>query len=96
MSANDPASRHLVVATARDDPSLVRVSVSDSGSGITSEAAARLFEPFFTTKDTGMGMGLAISRSLIEAHGGRLWAVNNPAPGATFHFTLPTVTQPSP
>jgi signal transduction histidine kinase len=68
----------------------VEVSVSDTGPGIASEALPRVFEPFFTTKTSGMGMGLAISRALVEAHGGRLWASEHAARGATFRFTLPT------
>jgi signal transduction histidine kinase len=65
------------------------LSVQDAGVGLTSEATARLFEPFYTTKPHGMGMGLAISRSIIEAHGGGLWARPNEGPGTTFSFNLP-------
>jgi signal transduction histidine kinase len=68
----------------------VEVSVSDTGLGIAAQALPRLFEPFFTTKASGTGMGLAISRALIEAHGGRLWASDHATRGATFRFTLPT------
>ncbi len=93
MSANEPDSRHLVVSTVTDRPGEVRVSVCDSGIGIRPEAAAHLFEPFFTTKDSGMGMGLAISRSIIEAHGGRLWVTHNPVRGVTFHFVIPVGAQ---
>jgi C4-dicarboxylate-specific signal transduction histidine kinase len=89
VSENPPGNRQLTVCTARDGPNQVRVSVSDSGTGIDAETAAHLFQPFFTTKDSGMGMGLAISHSIIEAHDGRLWAEPNSAGGATFHFTLP-------
>ncbi len=64
----------------------------DSGPGISDEHAARLFEPFFTTKKDGMGLGLTISRSIIEAHEGRLWFTPNPGGGVTFHFTLPVAT----
>jgi C4-dicarboxylate-specific signal transduction histidine kinase len=67
----------------------VEVAVSDNGSGLTSEAQERIFTPFFTTKPQGMGMGLSISRSIIDAHGGRLWATPNPDGGTTFQFTIP-------
>jgi signal transduction histidine kinase len=67
----------------------VLVEVQDSGIGLESESLDHLFTAFFTTKPQGMGMGLAISRSIIEAHGGRLWASPNDGPGATFQFTLP-------
>jgi signal transduction histidine kinase len=67
----------------------VRISVSDSGVGLSPEQADQIFRPFFTTKDNGTGMGLPISRSIIESHGGRLWAAGAPGRGATFQFTLP-------
>jgi signal transduction histidine kinase len=67
----------------------VLVTVTDSGVGISAENADRLFNAFFTTKASGMGMGLSICRSIIEAHGGRMSAVNNVGPGATFQFVLP-------
>jgi signal transduction histidine kinase len=68
---------------------LVLVTVQDSGSGLQSEGIERLFDAFYTTKNQGLGMGLAISRSIIQAHGGRLWAKPNAPRGAVFQFTLP-------
>ena len=81
--------RLLRIGASHDEPRMVRVSVRDSGVGIDPEHADRLFQAFFTTKPDGFGMGLAISYSIIEAHGGRLWMTPNDGPGVTFHFTLP-------
>jgi len=81
--------RELVIRTHQDKADQVRITVEDRGVGISSENANRLFDTFFTTKASGMGMGLSICRSIIEAHGGQLWAANNSGPGATFQFTLP-------
>jgi signal transduction histidine kinase len=73
------------------------LSVSDTGVGLPTEKMEQIFSAFFTTKSQGSGMGLAISRSIVESHGGRLWATANDGRGATFHFTLPTeVTKPRP
>jgi two-component system, LuxR family, sensor kinase FixL len=80
--------RTLMVRARRGSDGFVEVAVSDNGVGIHAENLARLFEPFFTTKTQGMGIGLPISRTIIEAHGGRLWAENNAHGGATFRFTL--------
>ena len=85
-----PAARRKVTVRAqRHGEGGIEVAVEDSGPGIASESLGRLFEPFFTTKANGMGIGLAISRTIIEAHGGRIWAENNAGEGATFRFTLP-------
>jgi signal transduction histidine kinase len=67
---------------------VVRISVSDQGSGIAAEPLDSIFDAFYTTKSHGLGLGLAICRSIVTAHGGRLWATNNPGRGATLHFTL--------
>jgi PAS domain S-box-containing protein len=79
----------LAVASKRSDNGQLLISVSDSGIGLPAEEAEHIFEAFFTTKPQGTGMGLAISRSIIESHGGRLWATANSGSGATFQFTLP-------
>ena len=79
----------IQVRAHRVDPATVEVRVSDNGPGIPGESLERLFEPFFTTKANGMGMGLPVSKTLIEAHKGRLWAENTPEGGACFCFTLP-------
>ena len=80
--------RILTVRSAMPDPDTVRVSVSDSGPGIDEARRPLVFQPFFTTKKDGLGLGLAICRSIIEEHGGRIWAENNPGGGATFSFSL--------
>jgi two-component system sensor kinase FixL len=81
--------RELVVANAGDADDMIEVAVSDTGSGFHDDVLSNLFQTFFTTKETGMGVGLSISRSIIEAHGGRMWAESNASGGATFRFTLP-------
>ena len=82
--------RELTIRSRRDGEQQVLVTVKDCGVGISAENADRLFNAFFTTKSDGMGMGLSICRSIIEAHEGRLWASRNIGPGATFHFALPS------
>jgi signal transduction histidine kinase len=80
----------LTVKTGRGDGGQVLISVSDTGVGLPAERADEIFNAFFTTKPQGSGMGLAISRSIVESHGGSLWATAHDGRGATFHFTLPT------
>jgi signal transduction histidine kinase len=89
MQAVTDRPRELVIRSGQDETQQVLVSVTDCGVGIAAENADRLFNPFFTTKPSGMGMGLSICRSIMEAHGGRLWAAANIPHGATFQFTLP-------
>jgi len=82
--------RSLAIKSQRADNEQVMLSVSDSGVGLPPEQADQIFNAFFTTKFEGSGMGLRISRSIVESHGGRLWAADNAPRGASFHFTLPT------
>ncbi len=82
--------RRLVLRTARAEDSRVEVAVVDAGHGIAAEVFPRLFESFVTTREHGMGLGLSISRSIVEAHGGKIRAENNPQGGATVRFALPT------
>src|SRR5262249_21909956 len=86
--AAHPGPRELVVATALVDAKTAQVSVSDTGPGLAAHVRAQLFQPFVTTKEKGMGLGLSICRSIIDAHGGRLWATHGADRGATFQFTL--------
>jgi two-component system sensor kinase FixL len=91
MSSTLDDRRYLVIETSKPDgDGCVEVAVSDSGSGIASSNMPRLFESFFTTRAEGMGLGLSIARSIVESHGGHIWADNNPEGGATFHFTVET------
>ena len=87
--------RDLLVATAREDANRIRLSVRDSGVGIDPLHAEKLFDAFYTTKSHGMGIGLSISRSIIESHEGRLWASANEGPGATFSFSIPCRSGPA-
>ncbi|MCR5881043.1 ATP-binding protein [Phenylobacterium sp. J367] len=84
----DSPRRELVVAARAADDDMVEVSVTDTGPGISPEVADQLFQPFITTKAHGMGVGLSISRTIIEAHGGRIWVEPNPPGGAIFRFTI--------
>jgi C4-dicarboxylate-specific signal transduction histidine kinase len=90
MSSMNDRPRRLLIRSQTQDADRVLVAVQDSGTGMTPDVVARLFEPFFTTKSQGIGMGLPISRSIIEGHGGRLWAESTVSQGSTFQFTLPT------
>lgn len=93
MSDNPARDRRMeVVVDLSDDSHAVRISVLDCGNGLDAEQLDRVFDPFFTTKVGGLGLGLAISHSIITAHGGRLWATNRSDRGAAFHFTLPIQT----
>lgn len=89
MSGVDDRPRELVIRTERDDCDCVRLTVKDTGVGISEQDAERLFEPFYTTRSDGMGRGLSVSRSMIECHSGRLRAAPNDGPGATFSFSIP-------
>jgi signal transduction histidine kinase len=89
-------SRLLLIRTSVVGDGEVCVSIKDNGIGVSDEVMPRLFEPFFTTRSQGIGMGLAISRSIVEAHGGRLWAESTVNQGSVFQFTLPGEGGPNP
>jgi signal transduction histidine kinase len=89
MASVDDRPRELLICSRGHEGDQVLVTVQDAGIGIDPNNADQLFSAFFTTKPGGMGMGLSISRSIIEAHGGRFWATANADHGATFHFVLP-------
>jgi signal transduction histidine kinase len=89
MGAANEGPRELLISTGTNESSGVLVAVQDSGPGLEAVMLQRVFESFYTTKPTGLGMGLSICRSIIEAHGGRLWASTNQQRGATFQVTLP-------
>jgi C4-dicarboxylate-specific signal transduction histidine kinase len=89
MSSVEDGNRELHISTVSIEPEGVCVAVRDTGPGLSPESLARLFEPFYTTKPDGMGIGLSICRSIIEAHGGRLWATRCEPRGALFQFTIP-------
>ena len=89
MSGVDDRPRQLVIRTDRDEGDHVRLTVQDAGVGFEPQGVDKLFEPFYTTKNSGMGIGLSVSRSIIESHRGRLWAKPNDGPGATFSFSMP-------
>jgi PAS domain S-box-containing protein len=96
MIGIDDRPRQLVIRTQRDDADYVRVSVQDTGIGINPQDMERLFDAFYTTKVSGMGMGLSVSRSIIESHQGRIWAEPNDGPGTTFAFAIPRAPEGAP
>ena len=80
--------REIIIRSEKNEVGRIRVSVEDRGPGVDTEIARRIFEPFFSTRSEGTGMGLAICRSIVEAHDGRLWTENSPHGGAVFQFTI--------
>jgi two-component system sensor kinase FixL len=86
---NTSGPRDVTIKVAREKPGWIQVSVSDTGAGLDPSVADRIFEPFVTTKTGGMGLGLLITRSIVEGHGGRIWFTPDAAGGSTFTFTLP-------
>lgn len=95
MSGSSGPGKELLIRSDNEGASAVTVQIEDSGVGLNAESAEMIFEPFFTTKPQGIGMGLSISRSIIEAHDGRLWAAPRPSGGSIFQFTIPIGAQNS-
>jgi two-component system sensor kinase FixL len=93
MTQTPANARKLTLRSRRADDYDIQISVADTGSGIPPTGQEKIFEPYHTTKKEGLGLGLSLSRSIIIAHGGRLWAENQPAGGAVFHFTLPVARE---
>jgi len=93
MSSVQERPRHITIRTERDESDRVRLKVQDVGTGFEPENISRLFEAFYTTKNEGMGMGLSVSRSIIENHHGTLSATLNDGPGATFSFSIPSAVE---
>jgi PAS domain S-box-containing protein len=93
MSGVEDRPRQLVIRTGRDEGDRVRLSVEDAGVGFDTQEANRIFDAFYTTKDNGMGIGLSVSRSIIESHLGRLWMTPNDGPGVTFTFSIPCTSE---
>ena len=85
----DDRQRKVIISTRWKDERNIVVAVRDFGTGLDEDKTDRIFDPFYTSKSDGLGMGLPISRTIIEAHGGQLWYANNPDRGATFYFSLP-------
>jgi signal transduction histidine kinase len=94
MAAVDDRPRQLLIRTEAEDGESVRVSVRDAGVGVDRQSMTKLLDAFYTTKSDGMGIGLSVSRSIIERHHGRLWAEPNDGPGATFLFSIPVTQRP--
>jgi signal transduction histidine kinase len=96
MSSVDDHPRELLLTTELEAGDWVRLSVQDAGIGFEPQSLDQLFQTFYTTKDDGMGIGLSVSRSIIENHHGRLWATPNDGPGVTFSFSIPFVVDGKP
>lgn len=96
MSQGVPSGGSVNVEAWNGEADMVHIAVRDTGAGLDPQQVDRVFDAFYTTKPEGMGMGLAISRSIVEAHGGRLWTNLNEGPGVTFTFTLPAGKRKAP
>ncbi|GAA5073725.1 PAS domain-containing protein [Lysobacter panacisoli] len=95
LSSTSKGSRTITVESSGAEPGIVQFTVRDTGSGVAAEDLDRIFEAFFTTKPHGMGMGLSVSKTIVDRHGGKLWASANDGPGATFAFSIPTTPIPN-